>query len=618
MEYKYLDNINSPEDIKKLTTDELKELAGEIREEIINVISKNGGHLAPSLGVVELTLALHKIFDTPVDKIIWDVGHQAYPHKLITGRRDKFHTIRQYNGLSGFPKRTESEYDDFGVGHASTSIAAAMGIAVARDLNKEKYKVIAVIGDGALTGGLAYEGLNQAGFLHKDVIIILNDNKMSISENVGGLSHYLNKIVTTPLYTQLKADTWEVLEKLPVWLSRAAKDSVRRLKEGLKNLAVPTILFEELGLRYIGPLDGHNIELLIENFKYVKTLKEPVLVHILTDKGRGYDFAQAEPSKFHGIGAFNIDDGTLLSDTNAYSNVFGETITELAKTDSRIIAITAAMPEGTGLDKFQKEFPERFFDVGIAEQYAVTFAAGAATKGYKPVCAIYSTFLQRGVDQLIHDVCLQKLPVIFAIDRAGIVGEDGPTHQGTFDLSYLRYIPNLVICAPKDENELRSMLYTAVNSNSPVAIRYPRSKIVGVEKTGLQNIPFGKAEVLKSGDKGIVFAIGSMVYPALEAVKYLPVGVVNARFVKPLDKELLMQFVSGGKDTKIITIEENTLNGGFGSGVMELFNEARINVKILRLGLPDMFIEQGNRTFLLEKYGLSVKGIKEKIEKFIS
>ncbi|MDD2890159.1 MAG: 1-deoxy-D-xylulose-5-phosphate synthase [bacterium] len=613
MIYKYLNNINSPEDVKKLNTDELKELAGEIREEIINVISKNGGHLAPSLGVVELTLALHKIFDAPTDKIIWDVGHQAYPHKLITGRREKFNTIRQYDGLSGFPKRSESEYDDFGVGHASTSIAAAMGIATARDLNKEKYKVVAVIGDGALTGGLAYEGLNQAGFLRKDIIIVLNDNKMSISENVGGVAHYLNKIVTTPLYTQFKTDTWELLDKLPSWISSAAKDSVRRLKEGLKNLAVPTMLFEELGLRYIGPLDGHNIELLTENFKYIKTLKEPVLVHILTDKGRGYNFAQAEPTKFHGIGAFSIDTGESVSKSNTYSDVFGETITELAKTDSRIVAITAAMPEGTGLNEFRKELPERFFDVGIAEEYALTFAAGIATKGYKPICAIYSTFLQRGLDQLIHDICLQNLPVIFAVDRAGIVGEDGPTHQGTFDLSYLHCIPNLVICSPKDENELRSMLYTAVNNNFPIVIRYPRSKITGVEKTELQNIPYGKAEVLKSGDKGTIFAIGSMVYMAMEAVKDLPVGLVNARFAKPLDKELFMQF----KDTKIITIEENTLNSGFGSAVMEMFNEAGCSVNLLRLGLPDMFIEQGNRNFILEKYGLSAKGIREKIEKFI-
>lgn len=615
MEYKYLSKINSPQDIKDLSVNDLKELAGEIREEIISVVSKTGGHIAPSLGVVELTLALHKVFDTPTDKIVWDVGHQAYAHKLITGRRAEFHTLRQYEGISGFPKRFESEYDSFGTGHASTSIAAAMGMISARDLNKDKYNVIAVIGDGALTGGLAYEGLNQAGFLHKDIIIVLNDNRMSISENVGGVSHYLNKIVATPLYTQLKIDVWELLDKLPQQIGNKAKDVARRLKEGLKNLAVPTVLFEELGLRYIGPLDGHNIDELIENFKYIRTVKGPILVHIMTEKGRGYNFAQAEPSKFHGIGAFNINTGELASKHDTYSDVFGDTVIEFAKTDPRIIAVTAAMPEGTGLDKFRNIFPDRFFDVGIAEQYAVTFSAGAATQGFKPICALYSTFLQRGFDQIIHDVCIQKLPVIFAIDRAGIVGEDGPTHQGTFDLSYLRSIPNLVICAPKDENELKVMLYTALQNNDcPVAIRYPRSRVMGTKQQELHKIPYGKAEALKTGTKGIIFAIGSMVYPALEAVKDLPVGVINARFIKPLDEELFKTF----KNKKIITLEENTLNGGFGSAILELLSDNGAPVELLRIGLPDAFIEQGKREFILEKYGLTPVMIRNQVKKFIA
>ena len=617
MEYKLiLNHIDSPKDIKELSIKELMGLANEIREEIIDVVSKTGGHIGPSLGAVELTLALHRVFDTPRDKIIWDVGHQSYAHKLITGRRKEMHTLRQHKGIAGFPRREESEYDAFGTGHAGTAISAGLGMAVARDLNNENFKVIAVIGDGALTSGESYEGLNQMGFVREDMIVVLNDNQMSISENVGGLAHYLNRIVMTPVYTYLKADVWDLMDKLPGNISKKAKDVTRRLKEGLKNFVVPTIFFEELGVRYIGPLDGHDIRTLIENLKYVKNLKEPVLVHIITEKGRGYKPALQEPARFHGLSAFDKLTGKSLKESRVptYSDVFGETMVELAHKDKRVVAITAAMPDGTGLSKFRDTFPDRFFDVGIAEQHAVTFAAGLALEDLKPVCAIYSTFLQRGFDQVLHDVCLQRIPVVFAIDRAGIVGADGPTHQGAFDLSYLRCMPNLVIAAPKDAEEFRNMLYTAINyTKGPIAIRYPRTNIpddLSIGRSKLKCLPIGEAEVLKEGKKGMILAIGSMVYPALEVAKELDLGVVNARFVKPLDEKLLKKIVGAYHDTpKIITIEENTINGGFGSAGLEFFSKQGIQVDLLMIGLPDKFIEHGSRKILLEKYGNLTQGI---------
>ncbi|MCK4306747.1 1-deoxy-D-xylulose-5-phosphate synthase [candidate division WOR-3 bacterium] len=625
MEYKLiLNHIDSPKDIKELSIKELMGLANEIREEIIDVVSKTGGHIGPSLGAVELTLALHRVFDTPRDKIIWDVGHQSYAHKLITGRRKEMHTLRQHKGIAGFPRREESEYDAFGTGHAGTAISAGLGMAVARDLNNENFKVIAVIGDGALTSGESYEGLNQMGFVREDMIVVLNDNQMSISENVGGLAHYLNRIVMTPVYTYLKADVWDLMDKLPGNISKKAKDVTRRLKEGLKNFVVPTIFFEELGVRYIGPLDGHDIRTLIENLKYVKNLKEPVLVHIITEKGRGYKPALQEPARFHGLSAFDKLTGKSLKESRVptYSDVFGETMVELAHKDKRVVAITAAMPDGTGLSKFRDTFPDRFFDVGIAEQHAVTFAAGLALEDLKPVCAIYSTFLQRGFDQVLHDVCLQRIPVVFAIDRAGIVGADGPTHQGAFDLSYLRCMPNLVIAAPKDAEEFRNMLYTAINyTKGPIAIRYPRTNIpddLSIGRSKLKCLPIGEAEVLKEGKKGMILAIGSMVYPALEVAKELDLGVVNARFVKPLDEKLLKKIVGAYHDTpKIITIEENTINGGFGSAGLEFFSKQGIQVDLLMIGLPDKFIEHGSRKILLEKYGLTPLKIKQRIKKFL-
>ncbi|MDI6840058.1 MAG: 1-deoxy-D-xylulose-5-phosphate synthase [bacterium] len=621
MEYKYLSHINSPQDLKSLSIKELKELAHEIREEIIHTVSKTGGHLAPSLGVVELTLALHKVFDTPNDKIIWDVGHQTYAHKLITGRREQFHTLRTYGGISGFPRIEESEYDAFGTGHSSTSISAALGIVTARDLKGDKFKVIAVVGDGAMTAGMAYEGLNQTGFMRKDMIVVLNDNGMSISENVGGLARYLNKIIMTPAYAHLKADVWDLLGKLPKDLSERARVAARKLKEGLKSFIVPTILFEELGFEYIGPLNGHDIRTLIENFEYVKKIKGPVFVHVITEKGRGYEPAVNNPSKFHGLGSFDEVSGEVVENTltPTYTDVFSDTIVELASNDSRIVAITAAMPDGTGLNKFRSTFPDRFFDVGIAEQHAITFSASLALQGLRPVCAIYSTFLQRGFDQLIHDICLQCIPVIFVLDRAGIVGEDGPTHHGTFDLSYLRCMPNIVISAPKDEDELRCMLYTAIKyKNGPIAIRYPKGSAFGVKLGAMRELKIGEAEVLKEGKDGVILAIGSMVYPSLQAAKELEdeklsIGVINTRFVKPLDENLLKSV----KNHKIITIEENVLNGGFGSAVLEFFNSQGIRPQLLRIGLPDQFIEHGARKILLEKYGLVSAKISQRVKEFL-
>jgi len=621
----YLNNILSPKDIKKLDIHEIKILAEELRTKIIDVVAKTGGHLAPSLGAVELTLALHYVFDAPEDKIIWDVGHQSYAHKLLTGRFENFDTLRQFGGISGFPKREESEYDVFGTGHASTSISAALGIVAARDLKREKFKVVAVIGDGALTGGMALEGLNYAGHLEKNILIVLNDNKMSIAKNVGAFKRYLTKISAIPTYHKLRSDVWELVNRLPTAIvSSETKELAHKIGDGLKNLIVPTMLFEELGFEYFGPVDGHNISDLIDIFSKVKRIKGPKLVHVLTKKGKGYSPAETDPTHFHGLGKFNKDTGLSEKGNGApsYSKVFGNFVSEFAETDERIVAITAAMPQGTGLDTFAEEFPERFFDVGIAEQHAVTFAAGLATEGMKPIVAIYSTFLQRAYDQLIHDVCLQKLPVIFCIDRGGIVGEDGPTHHGAFDLSYLRIIPNMIIMAPKDEIELKHMLFTAINyEKGPIAIRYPRGKVLGLKQEKAQNIPIGKGELLKNGNTIILIAIGSMVYPSLEAAKLLDAKgmsttVINARFVKPIDIELIEKHI--GNKKLIVTVEENALAGGFGDAVLKVIHNLSLRKDVLTIGIPDRFIPHGDSSLLKDTIGLNPRGIVKKVEKYLN
>ena len=611
----FLDMIESPKDLKVLNSPQLKLLASEIRYKIITTVAKTGGHLAPSLGVVELTLALHYVFNCPRDKIVWDVGHQSYAHKILTGRVKTFHTLRQYTGISGFPRIKESVYDCFGTGHSSTSISAALGIAKARDMKKENNKVIAVIGDGALTGGMAFEGLNQAGHLKSDLIVVLNDNKMSISPNVGALSSYLSKMITHPKYKVTKKKVEKFLKR---WGKKAAQRAFA-LEDTIRAMSGPGLLFKEMGFRYFGPVNGHDIESLVRLFNNIKDVKGPVLVHLITRKGKGYAYAEEEVTKFHGIGKFNIENGKKVSSGGhiTYTDAFSNALIKLGKEDPRIIGITAAMASGTGLDKFAREFPDRFFDVGIAEQHAVTFASGLASQGFKPVVAIYSTFLQRAYDQIIHDVCLQELPVVFAVDRAGIVGEDGATHNGVFDLSYLRNIPNLTIMAPKDENELGHMLRTALDINGPVVLRYPRGSGVGVGISNpFENIEVGKLEVLKEGKDVLVLGVGPLVYDALDAAndlgKKISVCVVNCRFVKPLPEKKILELVK--KIKKVVTIEENTIEGGFGSAVLELFAKNGVKADVKRIGIPDRFIEHGEQEQLRRDVGLSkiniIKSIK--------
>ncbi len=620
----YLDNINSPDDLKKLNVPELALLAREIREYMINVISKTGGHLAPSLGTVELTLALHYVFNAPCDKIIWDVGHQSYTHKIITGRKDLFHTIRQYKGISGFPRIDESKYDTFGVGHASTSISAALGYIYGRDLNGENYHVVAVIGDGALTGGEAFEGLNNAGASKKDIIVIINDNEMSISRNVGAMASYLAEILTSPSFNKAKTTIWNLTGKLSTFGERI-RYAVSQVDQSLKAVVVPGLLFERLGFRYVGPIDGHNLAKMIKIFQNIKKYKGPQIVHLLTKKGKGYKFAEKDACKYHGIGSFEMDTGNSISSSGkSYSKVLGSTLTMFAETNPKIVAITAAMSVGTGLNIFEKKYPDRFFDVGIAEQHAVTFSASLALQGFIPVVAIYSTFLQRAYDQIIHDVALQNLPVVFAIDRAGIVGEDGPTHHGTMDLSYLRAVPNMVIMSPKDEAEFQDMLWTAVNyRKGPVAIRYPRGAGTGnIKEDGFEILEIGRGEILEKGEDAIVIALGRMVGVALKANKLLKdkgisTTVVNARFVKPLDEKLILDLVR--KNKKIFTIEENVLYGGFGSAVAELFVDRNIsNIKMTRFGIKDKFITHGKVSILLKEVGLDSEKIAELIYKKIT
>ena len=613
-----LETIDSPADIKRLRPDELEVLAEEIRRVIIETCSRNGGHLAPSLGTVELTLALHYVFDAPRDKIVWDVGHQAYTHKIITGRRERFHTLRRSGGICGFPRREESPYDVFSVGHSSTSISASAGICEARCLNGESYKVVAVIGDGSMTAGMAFEGLNWAGDRKKDLIIILNDNEMSISPNVGALSAYLNQIMTGRRVTRLRNDVKQFLRSIPNVGEQMVKLS-RQAEEALKSFLTPGALFEELGFEYVGPLEGHRLDHLIPMLRNVKEHNRPVLVHVLTKKGKGYPFAELEPTKFHGIGPFNPRTGELAADPGgipSYTEVFGRTMVKLARANPKIVAITAAMCSGTGLDAYAKEFPERFFDVGIAEQHGVTFAAGMATEGIVPVVAIYSTFMQRAYDQVLHDVCLQRLPVVLAMDRGGIAGDDGATHNGVFDFSYLRAIPNIVVMAPKDENELQHMLKTAVECGGPASVRYPRGKGLGValdeEPRALE---IGKAEVLLEGADLAVFAIGYAVQPALDAARRLrgegiDATVVNCRFVKPLDEELLARVASA--TGKVLTVEENVLAGGFGSAVLEMFEARGLSgIAVKRLGIRDEFVEHATQAEMRRKYGIDAEGILE-------
>lgn len=624
--YKILPKINSPDDLKHLSIRELEILASEIREFIIDTISKVGGHLGASLGVVELTLAVHYVFDTPKDKIIWDTGHQGYVHKIITGRRDVFHTIRQFKGISGFLKRSESIYDVFGAGHASTSISAALGIATARDFDKANYKVIAIIGDGAMTAGLAYEAMNNAGMMKKNLIVILNDNNMSISPNVWAVSKYFTDLIASAQYNKLKSFIWDLTGQLDGIGDRIRKIAAK-IEGGVKAVITPGMLFEALGFRYFGPVNGHNIAKLVKILNEIKNLNGPILLHVITQKGKGYKPAEEDEQKYHGVTPFDKITGKMYKSDKpeppSYTKIFGQTVVELAKMNSKIVGITAAMPEGTGLNILAKEIPERFFDVGIAEQHAVTFAAGLATEGYIPICAIYSTFLQRAFDQIVHDVALQHLHVIFAIDRAGLVGADGPTHHGAFDLSYLRLIPGIVIMAPKDESELRDMLYTAtIYNKGPVAIRYPRGSGVGVPiKNNFDLIEIGKAEVLKEGNDIAILAIGNMVYPSLKSAEILKrygidAMVVNMRFVKPLDEELLD--IIFDKFDKVVTVEENTIRGGFGSAVLEYAASKGItNVKFLIHGIPDEFIEHGTQKELWHMLKLDPEGIAEKIlEKF--
>jgi 1-deoxy-D-xylulose-5-phosphate synthase len=621
-----LNSIESPQALKRLSLKELGQLAAELREEIITTCSINGGHLAPSLGVVELTLALHRVFDSPRDKIVWDVGHQAYAHKLLTGRRERFKTLRTLGGISGFPKRAESPHDAFDVGHSSTSISAALGLAVGRDLKKAGNKVVAVIGDGSMTGGIAYEGLNHAGHLNRDLVVILNDNEMSIAENVGAISSLLSRTITNEFVHKVRKSMELFLAGLDGSFGRSMLHIAKRAEESLKGLFTPGMLFEAFGFEYVGPIDGHNIELLIETLEKVKRFDDAVLIHVITKKGKGYQPAEANPALFHGVGPFDVTSGKVIKGKGgaaSYTAVFGDTVRKIASEDDRIVALTAAMPDGTGLATFAREFPERFFDVGIAEQHGVTFAAGLAADGFIPVFAIYSSFLQRAYDEVFHDVCLQNLPVIFAIDRAGVVGSDGPTHHGVFDLSYLRHLPNMTLMAPKDENELQHMLLTAVGCNGPAAIRYPRGNGYGVPLDQvLRPLAIGKGEQLREGKDGAILAVGAMVYPALEAAKILAeagisLTVVNARFIKPLDRELILSLAA---DTgRLITIEENALQGGFGTAVLELLEtEGVYDTAVTRLGYPDRYIEQGEQPELRASHGLDLQGIATSIRRIFN
>jgi len=606
-----LETITGPADLKPLSRGQLRELADEIRGRLIEAVSHTGGHLAPNLGVVELTIALHYVFDSPRDKIIWDVGHQCYTHKLLTGRTGALRTLRQHGGMSGFPRRDESEHDCFDTGHGSTAISAALGVAAARDLNHQQHAVVAVVGDGAMTGGLAFEALNHAGHLERDLIVVLNDNEMSISRNVGALAHYLSRLRTEPRYLRAKENFEAALQRLP--RGAAMLEAVDKLKAGIKHLLVPGMLFEELGFTYLGPIDGHDLDATIETLRHARSIKGPVLVHAVTTKGKGYDPAERDACRFHGVAPFDVDSGEpMLPAGSSFTSVFGGALTRMAEADPRIVAITAAMPDGTGLVPFCRAYPDRFFDVGMAEGHAVTFGAGLAAAGLRPVVAVYSTFLQRAYDQVLHDVCLQRLPVVLAMDRAGLVGEDGPTHHGVFDLSYLRHLPNMVVMAPRDGGQLVAMLQTALAGDGPAAIRYPRAAAAPVREREPARVTVGAGEMLREGDDVALLAVGSMVAAALEAAQLLAAegisaAVADARFVKPLDEKLVMNLID--HCGMLVTIEENVLQGGFGSAVLELLQERGVAAAVRRLGVPDRFIEHGPRAALLESIGLTPAGI---------
>ena len=612
---KLLDRIHGTDDLRNLDRSELATLAEEIRDEIIDVVSRCGGHLASNLGVVELTIALHWVFDPARDRLVWDVGHQSYSHKILTGRRHGFQTLRQLGGLSGFPRRDESACDVFGTGHAGTSISSALGIAEAKSIKGEKAKVIAVIGDGSMTAGLAFEGLNQAGMLDRDLIVVLNDNEMSISPNVGALSSYLSRVMTGQVVNRFRNEMKSFLRTMP-GIGQSVYRWAKHSEEYFKGFLTPGVLFEQLGFQYVGPIEGHRLDHLIETFKNVKRMEGPILVHVITKKGKGYGPAEADPAGFHGVGAFDRTSGQPVArkGPKTYTHVFGRTLCRIAQGDKRVVAITAAMPSGTGLEAFSHKYPDRFYDIGIAEQHAVTFAAGLAAEGLRPFVAIYSSFLQRAYDQIVHDVCLQNLPVRFALDRGGVVGEDGPTHHGVFDFSYLRHIPNMVVMAPKDENELQHMVETARTSEGPIAFRYARGKGCGVPlDRRLKGIDIGKAEILREGDDATIVAIGSTVVPSLEAAERLSqsgihAAVVNARFVKPLDGDLICRLVEASG--RIMTVEENVLEGGFGSAVLELLQARGLwSIDVRRLGISDVFVEHGSRGALCHIHGLDSEGI---------
>ena len=632
----FLEKINGPSDLKRLSREDLPKLAAEIRAYILDVVSKNGGHLGAALGAVDLTIALHTVFETPGDSIVWDVGHQVHAHKILTGRKEAFKTFRLHGGLSGFSNKDESEHDLFTTGHGGASISTSLGIAVGqRLLAREKRKVVAVIGDASLVSGMALEALNHAGHLKEDLIVVLNDNEMSISPTVGALSRYLNKIITSPLYNHLRDDVESLLRKIPK-VGKQVVAQAKKIDEGLKHLLVPNLLFEEMGFRYFGPIDGHNLDELIPILENISKMSGPILLHVITKKGKGYEIAESNPEKWHAQAPFCVETGELrsVSRSKTYTKVFGQTALELAEEYRKVVAITAAMCDGTGLVEFSKRFPERFFDVGIAEEHGVSFAAGLAEASLRPIVAIYSTFLQRAHDQIIHDVALQNLPVIFCLDRAGLVGEDGPTHHGVFDIAYLRKVPNFTLMAPRDGRELQQMLSFAVRHlEGPVAVRYPRGAVAEESNsllapletpslTGLaermpERVEAGRAEILREGGDVLVLAYGSMVYPAYEASLLLAkegmqAAVVNARFAKPLDEELILRLAKG--KALIVTVEEGALLGGFGDAVLELFEkQAGIAPKIRILGIPDRFIPHGKRELLLDGIGLSPEKIKAEV-----
>ena len=606
-----LDKINSPKDLKKLTRIELVTLCDEIRSFIIESVSKTGGHLSSNLGVIELTVALHYVFDCPQDKFIWDVGHQTYPHKILTGRKKKMGSLRALDGISGFPKISESDYDIFGTGHSSTSISAALGMAEALKKKNLDHKAIAIIGDGAMTAGMAFEGLNNAGDSKNNILVILNDNDMSISKNVGALNNYLAKLMSGNLYGSIKRSSKAVLSAIPPMLEFA-----KRAEEHVKGMVIPGTLFEEFGFNYIGPIDGHDLNALVDTLNNLKALQGPQLLHVATQKGFGYEPAETDPNKFHGVGQFSLSDGAqpLKIKKATYTDVFGDWIVDMAMIDKKLCAITPAMLDGSGLNKFSEKFPDRFFDVGIAEQHAITFAAGLACENYKPVIAIYSTFLQRAYDQFIHDVALQNIPMLFAIDRAGIVGQDGPTHSGSFDLSFLRCIPNILIMAPSNENECRQMLFTGFKFKGISVVRYPRGPGPGSAiKSKMTAIPIGKAEVIRKGRTIALLAFGNMLEEALKAGDKINATVVNMRFIKPLDIKLIRDLGSSHK--LLVTLEENTISGGAGSAVLEVISEYDLKCQSLRIGIPDKFVEQGGQEQLRKKYGLDAASIIKSIEK---